>query len=86
MGGLHDDGLREAGLAQPRQHAEPIQIRHDQIKHHRIDGRAVLSVEERNRRIAACGHDHIIAEAADHILEQPALHRIIVDDQNPLTH
>jgi hypothetical protein len=86
VGGLHDDGQRDAGLAQPRQHAETVEIRHDQIEHDRVDRGPLRSGEQRHRGVAACGHECIIAEATDHILEQPPLHRIVVDDQNSLTH
>ena len=41
VGGLHDHRHGEAGLAHPREHAEPVEIGHHQIEHDRVDARAV---------------------------------------------
>jgi hypothetical protein len=86
MRGLHDDRQRDPGLAQARQHAQAIEIRHHQVEHHRIDAGTVVAGEVGERRVAAFGGERIVAETADHVLEQPALHRIVVDNQNALTH
>ena len=42
--------------------------------------------EQRRGRVAAFGDDRLVAELAHHVVEQPALHGIVVDDQNTLTH
>ncbi len=86
MGGLHDDRQRDPGFPQPREHAETIEIRHDEVEHHHVDGRAIGAGEDRDRRVAAFGHQRVVAEAADHALDEPALYRVVVDDQNALTH
>ena len=41
VSGLHDHRHIDRGLAQPRQDAEPVEVRHDQIEDHTIDARAV---------------------------------------------
>ena len=43
-------------------------------------------VEQRGRGIAALGDDRLVAGARDHVLEEPALHRIVVDDEDTLGH
>ena len=70
------------GLAQPRQHAEPVEIRHHQIEDHAIDPRAIGAAEQRQRRIAVVEHDGFIAGLLQHGLEEPALHRIVIDNED----
>jgi DNA-binding transcriptional MocR family regulator len=41
---------------------------------------------ERDRGIAAVGRHHLVAETARHRFEQAALHGIVVDDENCLSH
>src|SRR5262249_3106321 len=41
VGGLHDDGRGEAGIADPGEHAEPVEIGHHEVEHDRVDARAV---------------------------------------------
>ena len=47
---------------------------------------ASAPVSSCDRRIAAFDHDRLVAEPAHHVLEQPALHRVIVDDEDALAH
>ena len=84
MGGLHDDGNVEAGLAHARQHAEAVEVGHHQVEHHAVD--ALRPGEQGDGRVAALGDHGLIAEAADHGLEQPALDRIVIDDEHDLRH
>ena len=63
MGGLHDDGNVEAGLAHARQHAEAVEIGHHQVEHHAVDARASRPVSSLTRRVAALGDDGLVAEA-----------------------
>ncbi len=44
------------------------------------------SAEQPQGRVAAFGGDRLIAEAADHGLEQAALDRIVIDDQHGFRH
>ena len=81
MGGLHDHRHIDRGLPQPRQHAEPVEIRHHQIEDHAIDPRAVAA-EQGQRRIAVVEHHRLIAGFLQHGLEQPALHRIVIDNED----
>ena len=80
--GLDDDRHRDGVVAQPRQHAETVKVRHDQIEDHTIDAGAVGSGEQRRCRVAAFRRDHLVAELLHHAFEEPALHGIIIDDEN----
>ena len=84
MGGLHDDGNVEAGLAHARQHAEAVEVGHHQVEHHAID--ALCPAKQGQSRIAALGEEGLIAEALDHGFEQPALDGIVVDDEHVYGH
>ena len=80
--GLHDHRHGDAGLAQSGKHAETIEVRHHQIEDHAVDPRAVGSGEQRQRGIAVVAGDDLVAEFLQHALEQPALHRIVIDDED----
>ena len=80
--GLHDHRDGAAGLAHLRQHAEPVEIRHHQIEHHAVDAGGLRSGQESCRGVAAVERLRSIAEALHHGLEQPALNRIVIDDEN----
>ena len=84
MGGLHDDGNIEAGLAHARQHAEAVEVGHHQVEHHAID--TLRPAEQGESRVAAFGDQGLIAEALDHGFEQPALDWIVVDDKHCFGH
>ncbi len=86
MGGLHDDGNVEACLAHARQHAQAVEVGHHHVEHHAIDARRRRPGEQLDGRIAALGQHGLVAEALDHGFEQPALDRIVVDDQHDLRH
>ena len=84
MGGLHDDRDVEAGLAHARQHAEPVEVGHHQVEHHAVDG--LRPAEHPHGRVAAFGGEGLVAEALDHVFEQPALDRVVVDDKHGCGH
>ena len=86
MGGLHDDGHAQSALAHLRQHAEAVEVGHDQVEDNAIDARFLRVVQQGQRRVAAVGGQRPIAETRDHRLQQPALHRIVVDDENRFCH
>ena len=86
VGGLHDHRHGEARLADARQHAEAVEIGHHEVEHDRVDARAVGAGEQRRRGVAAVDDHRLVACARDHALQQPPLHRIVVDDENPLGH
>jgi hypothetical protein len=48
--------------------------------------RATFAAEEGYRGITAVDHERLVAKLAHHVVKEPALHRIVVDDQNTLTH
>src|SRR5262249_30510271 len=62
------------------------EARHDEVENNRIDALALVAVENGERAVAALGNERVVAEFSHHIVEKPALHRIVVDDQNTLTH
>ena len=86
MGGLHDHRQLDAGLAQPRQHAQPIEVRHHQIEDHAIDPAAVRQTEQLQRRIAVVERERLVAELLQHAFKQAALDRVVVDDEHAAAH
>ena len=86
MCGLHDHRQLVAGLAQPRQHAEAVEVRHHQIEDHAIDPAAVRAAEQLQRRVAIVERERLVAELMQHAFEQATLHRIVVDDENACAH
>ena len=62
MRGLDDDRRGDGVAAQPREHAEAVEVRHHQIEDHTVDARAVRAGEQRRRRVAAFCRDHLVAE------------------------
>ena len=63
-------------------HTEPVEVRHHQIENHAIDPRAVGAAEQGQRRIAIVEHHRLVAGLLQHGLEQPALHRIVIDNED----
>ena len=86
MRGLHDHRNGDAGLAHAGEHAEAVEIGHHEIEHDAVDRAAVGAGQQLGRGVAAVGDDDLVADARDHVFEQPALHRIVVDDENTLDH
>ena len=86
MGGLHDHRNAEPHVAHAREHAVAVEIGHHEIEDDRVDAASIGSAQHRDRRIAAFGDHHVVAEAARHRLEQAALHGIVVDDEDELGH
>ena len=75
MRGLHDHRNRMPRSRILREHAKTVEIGHDQIEHDGIDGRAVSSVRQRDRGIAAFGDARLVAELAHHVVERAAAAR-----------
>ena len=84
MRGLHDHRNVDAGLAHPRQHAEAVEIGHDEIEHDAVE--ALAAGEQRRGLVAALGDHRLVAELAHHVVEQAALDRIVIDDENTRGH
>ena len=86
MGGLHDHRDIEAGVVHARQHAEFVEVGHHQVEHHAVDFGALRPGDELDRGIAALGAERPVAEALHHRFQQPALHRVVVDDEHAFGH
>ncbi|GAC1495286.1 MAG: hypothetical protein NVS2B1_02650 [Bradyrhizobium sp.] len=86
MGGLHDDGDGEAGLADLGQHAHAVEAGHHEIEHHGVDGGRVRCGEQGDRRVSGVHDDGLIAAFLHHVFNQAALYRVIVGDQNAGSH
>ena len=85
MRGLHDHRRGIAVVTHARQQAEAVEIGHHKIEHDAIE--AALAAREQTRSlVAALGHDRVVAELANHVFEQPALNRIVIDDENAFGH
>jgi hypothetical protein len=85
MRGLYDDWNPQPVFPQLRENAQPVEARHDQIKHHGIDVPALV-IEHGDGSIAGLCDEGLVAELAHHIVEESALHGIVIDDQDSLTH
>ena len=82
MGGLHDHGNVEAGLADLGQHAHAVEAGHHQIEHHRVDDGRVRRGQRGDRGVAAVDHQRLIAAFLHHVFDQAALHGIVIGNQN----
>ena len=85
MRGLHDHRHVLAGLAHARQHAEAIEIGHDEIEHHAVEALAVRSAASRPASPLSA-IDRLVAELPHHVVEQAALDGIVIDDENTRGH
>src|SRR5262249_57224667 len=83
--GLHDDGNVEPRLAHPGEHTEPVEIGHHEVEDDAADA-GLAAGQDAERDVAALGDDRLIAGAADHVLDQAARNRVVVDDQDPFRH
>ena len=86
MRGLNDHRDVETGRSHLRKNAKAVEIGHHKVEHHRIDARSAVVRERRDGGIAAGRENRLIAEPSHHAFEETALHGIVVDDQNTLTH
>ncbi len=82
MRGLHDHRHVDRSLPHFGEHAEPVEIRHHQIENDAIDVGAFGAREQSERSVAVVAHQHLVVELLQHALKEPALHRIVVDDEN----
>ncbi len=86
MGGLHDDGDAEAGLADFRQHAHAVEAGHHEIEDDGVDRRCIGGGEGGDRGVAGVHDDRLIAAFLHHVLDQPAGYCVVVGDQNTGSH
>ncbi len=80
---------RQVGPVRPDllQHAHAVEVGHHQIEQHEVDRLAALGIQQDvDAFLAAARGHHAIAGARDQGLEQPALRRIVVDDEDGLGH
>jgi hypothetical protein len=84
--GLYDNRNGEAGRAHRRQQADSVEVGHGEVEQERIDACGVGVGERGHHGIAARGNHGFVAELVHHMVEEAALCRIVVDDQNPLAH
>ena len=84
MGGLHDDGEIEAGVADFRQHAHAVEAGHHEVEQQRVDALtlAVRPGQKFDNGIAGVDHDGFIAAFLHHVLNQTTLYGVVVGNQN----
>ena len=82
MRGLHDHRHVDRGLAQSGEHTETVQVRHHQIEDDAVDAPAVGTGKQGERGVAVIKRHRLVAEFLQHALKEPALHRIVVDDED----
>jgi hypothetical protein len=83
---LHDHRHVQACLAHFREHAKAVEVGHHEIEHDRVDPRAVAGEHKLEGGVATFHGNGVVAETARHAFDQPALHRVVVDDENGLGH
>ncbi|MCY1222594.1 hypothetical protein D9M72_346920 [compost metagenome] len=81
LAGLYDDRHIDAALGQRFKEAVPVHFRHQQVEQNDID-HAALALQELQTAAAIVGEMRYMAETLDHVRQQPALHRIVINDQN----
>ena len=72
-------GRRRVESDQPREHREPVGLRHAQIHQRHVED---LALGERDRLAAAAGRTHAIALALEHLHQQVARDRVVVGHQH----
>ena len=85
MGGLHDHGDVEAGIADFGQYTHAVEAGHHQIEHDGIDLR-VRRGQGGDRRVAAVDDERLIAAFLHHVFDQAARHGIVIGNQNTGSH
>ena len=86
MGGLHDDRDGAVELAELGEHRHAVEIGHDEIEDDQRKGLAVGPGQPGDRLLAAGSGGGAVPEPLDSGAEQPALHGIIVDDEDGYRH
>jgi hypothetical protein len=86
MGGLHDHGNVEAGVADLGQDAHAVEAGHHQIEHHGIDSLRVRRGQQRDRGVAALDDEGFITAFLHHVFDQAARHRVVIGNQNGRSH
>ena len=69
-----------------RQHAHAVEAGHHEIEHHGVDGGRVGRGQRGDRGVAGIDHHRLIAAFLHHVLDQAALHGVVVGDQNAGSH
>ena len=75
-------GTNRSSLAKPRQHRHAVEVGHDQVEDDESVGVAFGAGQACNRLLAAGNRGRAVAEAFDRGGEEPALDRIVIDDED----
>lgn len=86
MGGLHDDGDVQAGVAHLREHAEAIEAGHHEVQHDGVDHRGVGGGQQGQRGVAALDDEGLVTALLHHVFNQSALYRVVIGNQNGGSH
>lgn len=81
LSGLDDDRRVDAALGQRFEEAVAVHFRHQEIEKDDID-HAALALQQFQTAAAVIGEMRHMTETLDHVRQQPALHRIVINDQN----
>ena len=81
MRGLDDDWGRNRGFPQTRQDAHSVQPWHHQVENEQIDRGMSLGLDARESGFTPIDRFDVVAETANHRLEQTALDRVVVCNQ-----
>ena len=83
---LDDYGNGDVGVPHARQHAKPVEIRHDKVEDDSVKAFGIGTNQQFAGRVAALDDGRPVAEPLDHCFEQAPLDRIVVDDEHHFRH
>ena len=86
MRGLHDDRDAQARFTNFCEHAEPVEARHHEVEHDRVDRLPVRSGQQGHGRIAAFDDERLVAALLHHVFNQTALHGVVIGNQDGSSH
>ena len=82
MRGLDNNGRGDFEIMHPRQHAHAVKVRHDEIENNQRDGRSACLRQARQGLLTAFYGLNFITEPLGGGLEQTALYRIVIGNEN----
>ena len=83
---LDDHGNGDVGFSHARQHAKPVEIRHDKVEDDSVDAFGLGTNQQFAGGVAALDDGRPVAKPLDHCFEQAPLDRIVVDDEHYFRH
>jgi hypothetical protein len=86
MRSLDDHGDGNVGFSHARQHAKPVEIRHDKIEYDGVETFGLGANQQFAGSVAALDDGRPVAKPLDHCFEQAPLDWVVVDDKHYFSH